>query len=209
MKRYKFPRTFHLPCSESKTDDDKTLDDYSNFFGERVIITEKMDGESFSIYSDGFTHARSIDGRNHQSRNLAKRIAAFKSQSIPERWRLSCENLYAKHSVHYNDLKGYLYLFGAWDSNNNYISYDELVEQNAILELPMPKVLYDGEFDLAVINRIRNNFNRDESEGFVIRNAKSFSYDDYRFNTGKFVRKGHVKSDEHWMHQEIIMNKLR
>ena len=62
--RTKYPRTFHLPWSEGKSDDDKVLSDDSQFNGKYVVVTEKMDGENTTIYSDGYVHARSVDSRS-------------------------------------------------------------------------------------------------------------------------------------------------
>jgi hypothetical protein len=64
MKLTKYPRTFHLPFSLAVSSDDKLLQSLDSFVGNRVIVTEKMDGENTSLYSDGTTHARSID-RSH------------------------------------------------------------------------------------------------------------------------------------------------
>lgn len=207
-KRYKFPRTFHIPASLSKTEDDKTLDDYSIFEDNEVVITEKMDGESFTCYSDGHTHARSIDSNNHPSRNFGKGIAASIRYSIPDGWRISCENLFAKHSILYWNLRGYLYLFGAWDADNNYISYDDLLALNDKLGLPMPNVLYRGGFSIEVVTQLIKALGTKLTEGFVIRNAQSFNYKDYSKNTGKFVRANHVQSEDHWMHKTIIQNQI-
>lgn len=45
MNRSKYPRTYHLPWSESRTDDDKTLDENQtnlNFANKIVVVTEKL-----------------------------------------------------------------------------------------------------------------------------------------------------------------------
>lgn len=46
MKRYKYPRTYHLSSSPGKTSDDKVISDMSEFEGKEVVVTEKMDGEN-------------------------------------------------------------------------------------------------------------------------------------------------------------------
>lgn len=68
----KYPRTWHLPWSQGKTKDDKTLANCEHFQGKRVIVTEKMDGENCTIYKN-YIHARSIDGRDHWSRSWVKK----------------------------------------------------------------------------------------------------------------------------------------
>ena len=60
---YKYSRTPHLPISPGGTDDDKRLKDYSNFIGNDIVITEKMDGENSNLYPNYF-HARSKDSNN-------------------------------------------------------------------------------------------------------------------------------------------------
>ena len=47
------------------------------------------------------------------------------------------------------------------------------------------------------------------SEGFVVRASESFTYDEFGSNVMKWVRKGHVQTSEHWMHQELVLNQLR
>ena len=66
MERIKYPRTPHLPYSMSKTDDDKTLPDDSQFEDMNVVVTIKMDGENTTIYPDGYVHARSLDGTGYE-----------------------------------------------------------------------------------------------------------------------------------------------
>jgi len=48
-----------------------------------------------------------------------------------------------------------------------------------------------------------------EQEGYVIRNAGSFHYDDFQYNLGKFVRMDHVQTSEHWLQEEVIPNRLK
>lgn len=43
-------------------------------------------------------------------------------------------------------------------------------------------------------------------EGYVIRPAKSFKFDEFGKLVGKYVRKDHVTSDTHWMNQEVVKN---
>jgi len=46
-------------------------------------------------------------------------------------------------------------------------------------------------------------------EGYVVRVADSFDYDNFVNHTVKFVRKNHVVTSEHWMSEQMIKNKLR
>jgi hypothetical protein len=67
LKWVKYPRTYHLPNSPGRTDDDRVLHDTSCFQGKRVIITEKRDGENTSLYTD-YVHARSVDSASHRTK---------------------------------------------------------------------------------------------------------------------------------------------
>ena len=63
-------------------------------------------------------------------------------------------------------------------------------------------VIYRGKYDkdliLKAFNEYCSNVAPQEVEGFVVRNADRFKYEDFSKNVGKFVRKNHVQTDEHW-----------
>jgi hypothetical protein len=63
----KYPRTMHMPWSESVSDDDRTLRSVDGFIGRRVIVTEKPDGENTTFYRNKI-HARSLESKAHPSR---------------------------------------------------------------------------------------------------------------------------------------------
>ena len=43
----------------------------------------------------------------------------------------------------------------------------------------------------------------------MIRVADEFNAGDFRLCAAKYVRAGHVQTDEHWMHSEIVKNGLK
>jgi hypothetical protein len=195
----KYPRTMHLPFSEGVTKDDRVLEDTSHFEGKRVIVSEKFDGENTSMYRD-YMHARSIDGLNHSSRNWLKNFHSKMSYNIPEGWRICGENLYARHTVGYDNLKSFFYVFSIWNDINKCLSWDDTVEWSSILDLDIVTVLYDGIWDKAKIESLTKDDNR---EGFVVRIADGFSYGDFRKSIAKFVSKMFRKkldenSNIHW-----------
>lgn len=55
MNYKKYPRTYHLPWSLGKTDDDKTLKTTEIFKNKKVVVTLKMDGENTTLYKDYMT----------------------------------------------------------------------------------------------------------------------------------------------------------
>jgi ATP-dependent RNA circularization protein (DNA/RNA ligase family) len=205
--KIKYPRTFHLPWSLSLTCDDKRLKDVSCFEGKEVIVTEKMDGENTSMYRDGI-HARSLDGRDHVSRSWVKQLQASIAREIPDGWRICGENLFAKHSLGYDSLRSYFYVFSIWNEKNECLSWDDTVEWCNLLGLETMSVL--GRwflFDEDVIRGI--SIDPTVSEGYVLRNASSFHFDNFRSNVAKYVRKDHVQTDTHWMLTAIEKNGLK
>ena len=201
----KYPRTFHLPWSEGVTSDDKIIKSLDSFVGERVIVTEKMDGENTSIYSD-HVHARSIDSKNHPSRNWVKQFASNFQHNIDVDMRICGENLYARHSIEYDSLESYFLAFSVWQGPVC-VDWDSTVIFLEALEVPMVPVLYDGIFDEEVIRSLYDP--KSGMEGYVVRRACSFYNYLFPLNVCKFVRENHVQTTSHWMHQVIIPNKLR
>ncbi len=204
----KYPRTHHLPWSLGMHDDDRVLPSLDGFHGKRVIVTEKMDGENTTLYRD-YIHARSVDGRSHPSRNWVKGFWAQVCGDIPERWRLCGENLYARHSIGYAALPSFFMGFSLWNECNVCLPWNETLEWFQLLGVTPVPVLYDGIFDEARIRALWGDSQWDASEGYVVRVADAIPYADFRFLMGKFVRRGHVQTNKHWMHgQRIEPNSL-
>lgn len=206
----KYPRTYHLPHSPGRTHDDKSLYDYSIFEGNEVVITEKLDGENTTFYWDGYSHARSLDSGNHPSRNWSKNRMSSVVYNLPEGWRICGENLYAKHSIHYKNLKSLFQVFSIWDNDNNCLSWSDTDEYTQLLEVDLAPVLYRGLYHNNLISdtlaKLQFRMNSDEVEGFVIRNAHQFSYGNFRRNVGKYVRAEHVVANTHWIKTAMIPN---
>ena len=208
MKPYvKYPRTYHLPWSQGRTSDDKSLRSASHFEGKRIVITEKMDGENTTVYSD-YIHARSIDGRDHWSRSWVKSLQGAIGHDIPPGWRICGENLYAVHSIKYDSLSSYFLVFSIWNDLNECLSWDETVQYAELLGLQTVPVLYDGLYDEKCVKAIGDEMDLDKREGYVVRTAERFKYDAFRDSVAKFVRTDHVGTAEHWMHSSIGKNEL-
>lgn len=202
----KYPRTMHLPWSEGIGEDDRILKNLDDFLDKEVVVTIKMDGEQTSIYKD-YIHARSVDGRSHPSRNWVKNYAASFQYDIPEGWRICGENLYAKHSIFYDDLPSYFLAFSVWNKNNLCLSWDESVEWFKLLNIFPVEVIWRGKFNQEEIQKLWGQL-KDNHEGYVVRLANSFSYNQFHTSVAKFVRKNHVHTHGHWMRESIVPNKL-
>ncbi len=202
---YKYPRTPHLPWSQGKSADDSLLKNVETFNGQEVVITEKMDGENTTMYSDHI-HARSIDSRHHPSRTWVKSLHGSIAHLIPPGWRFCGENLYAQHSIVYENLKSYFYLFSVWDEQNQALTWDEVEKWAESLGLALVPVIYRGQWDESLTRGLK--IDTKVCEGYVVRTTAGFAYAEFSKHIAKWVRKGHVQTDDHWMHTKIIPNSL-
>lgn len=207
--RVKYPRTYHAPWSEGLTADDRKHPGMEVFHGRRVIVTEKMDGENTTGYADGYIHARSIDGRHHPSRDLVKSFWAGVAGELPADWRVTGENVFARHSIAYEALPHYFLGINIWDERNVCLGWDTTVEWFDLLGITPVPVLYDGIYDEALIRALNvEQMNTGVSEGCVIRVADEFSFGQFRKSLAKVVRPNHVQTDQHWMHGPLVRNGL-
>lgn len=211
VKYVKYSRTFHVPWSPGGIDkNERVTPSMSHYKGIEIVITEKMDGENTSMYND-YIHARSIDSLEaHPSRSRIKALWSTICSDIPEGWRLSVENCYAKHSILYNNLPDYALLFSIWNDKNMCLSWADTKEWAELFGLKTVPVLYQGVYDEELIKKLHKPvFNGNEREGYVIRPIDSFPYGEFRKWVLKYVRAGHVQaSHDHWKSRMIIPNIL-
>lgn len=162
-----------------------------------------------SMYSD-YIHARSIDSGSHPSRSWVKNLWSQISMDIPEGWRVVAENVYAVHSIRYNNLESFVYGLSVWNEVNVCLSWDETKEWLELLGLKHPRVLYDGIYDEVAIRKLYDEKTMwDKSEGYVLRIADSFPYGAFKDSVCKYVRSHHVQTNKHWMRgQPIEVNGL-
>ena len=230
MKLVKYPRTFHFPWSESNSSDDVwwTADDVANYFhGKEVVVSEKMDGESTSMYN-GHIHARSMDSGHHPSRAWVKQLLGTFGHNIPQDFRICGENLFAFHSIYYTDLPSYFMVYGIYDDNNYCLSWDDTLLYVHMLGLETVPILYRGIWDEKLIRNlwtgkgvyptyssptVRRQFPEDfeacTAEGYVVRLAEKFHYDDFSKSVAKMVRKNHVSTPTNWMTMFVVPNQLK
>jgi len=206
MDYVKYPSTPHITRSQTINKDD-IVGSIDHLLNTDVVITEKMDGEATTMYNDHI-HARSIDSNNHPSRNFVKNMWGELSYKIPKHIRICGENMYAQHSIYYENLDSYFLVYNTWE-NNICLDIEETVGMCNSLGLTHVPILYRGVLTMRILSDIINSLDTDKQEGIVIRNAGSFKYEDFDENVFKWVRKNHVQTDEHWTRQEIVPNKLK
>jgi len=205
---YKYPRTYHLPWSLGSTNDDKFLETTKDFFCILFVVTEKLDGENTNMYPDRI-HARSIDSNDHPTRHYVKGIWGRIKHEIPDGWRICGENMYAKHSILYDNLETYFYVFSIWDENNICLSFEDtkyICKELNITHVPVINII---QYNEDYLKELAKTFDVEKKEGYVIRNINSFHFDEFNQNVAKWVREKHIQTDQHWMYQTIIPNKLK
>lgn len=204
----KYPRTFHLPWSQGLGEKDKvqTIIPYTS--NDEVVVTAKMDGENTTMYRDHI-HARSLDSRHHESRSWVKQLHSTIKHDIPEGWRICGENLYAKHSIHYQNLSSYFMVFSIWNEKNQCLSWRDTIEYCILLDLEVVPVLYQAKYNEERVKEcFRTNFLGDEFEGYVVRPAGQFNFRDFRRFVLKCVRANHVQTNQHWLNTKTIPNEI-
>lgn len=207
MSYTRYPRTPHVPWSPGASTDDVRHGALSCFDGEEVVVTEKLDGENTSLYRDHL-HARSPDSAHHPSRAWIKRFHDRVRGRIPEGHRVSGESLYARHSIAYEALESWFYVFSVWDRDDVCLDWDATTRFARRLGAPTPRVLYRGRYDEKAIRALEARLDLRTVEGYVIRAAGAFARGDFDAHVAKWVRKDHVQTDVHWMHGPVVPNGL-
>lgn len=203
---YKYPKTYHLPWSPGLQNDDRKMKQVL-FEGKDVVVTEKLDGENTTMYTDHI-HARSMDSVNHPSRNWVKAFWGSIKHDIPSEFRICGENMYALHSIPYDNLDSFFYGFSIW-SGNTCLDWDTTLEWFKLLGIVHVPVLYRGPYHQHIIDEIQQNLDLEKQEGYVVRLTDSFWMKSFQQNVGKYVRAKHVQTDELWMLKPVVPNKLK
>ncbi|MFG2170654.1 RNA ligase family protein [Streptomyces niveus] len=202
--RTAYPRTVHVPWSPGVSSDDVRGADLDGLRGREVVVTEKMDGENTTLYRDGL-HARSLDSGHHPSRAWVKALQGRIGALIPDGTRVCGENLYARHSIAYEELESWFYGFSVWDGEWC-LGWDETVRVLRRLGIPVPGVLWRGVFDERALRGLKLDPAR--QEGYVVRTVEGFVREEFGLRLAKWVRPHHVQTDTHWMHAAVVENGL-
>jgi hypothetical protein len=215
MNSEKYSRTYHYPFSPGTTSDDRIAHDYWADLQQidTLVHTEKLDGENNCLNRYG------VFARSHAAPTTSPWTATLR-----EFWQrvkndlggldIFLENLYAVHSLQYQKLDHHFYVFAAREGNR-WLSWEEVKFYAAMLELPtvpemeMEKTPTDkAGFEKKILDVVKGpgafcpvevtTGKPATMEGIVSRNADAFGTDAFARNVFKWVRKGHVKTDEHW-----------
>lgn len=217
MERYKYPKTMLVPWSHKVTSDDVVHISMNRFKNIEVVITEKLDGESTSIYSDYDYHARSINSSEHPSHGRVKGYVYPKIPMLPDGWRICGENCVALHTMKYDELPAPFFVYSIWNEKNQCLSWPKTEAWCEKLGLETVPVLYKGQFDLEKIKKCYTGESvfGGEQEGYVIRNMGCFHYDEFQQNLAKYVRPDFGKllnergEGRHWRQCKYEENRIK
>jgi hypothetical protein len=211
----KYGRTGHFPFSPGTSSDDRIHHNYWKDVEkiDALVHTEKIDGENNCLSRYG------VFARSHAAPSQSPWTAWLR-----ERWQLLKndlgdleifgENLYAIHSIEYTRLQSHYYVFGvrrhdtwlSWEETKFYAAMLDfpVVPELRVVQQPLEKLAFEkdvlaivaGESTLGSIDIMSGK--ACTMEGIVTRNTGEYAVADFASNVFKYVRKGHVKTDEHW-----------
>lgn len=208
----KYPSTKQWPWSDKIHRDDTVHRNPSFFLGKEVVVTEKLDGGNTSLYQ-GSVFARSVDSPAHQGWfAMVKKYHGWKtSGAIPE-WPQSLvmygEDMYGIHSLEYDAMRRnetYRTFAVRETAFDIFMPWDKVVHYAEMLGLKTVPVVFRGVFTTTEeittffrLKRLEPSSIGGEREGFVMRIADGFHADNFGTAVTKYVRPGHVQTDEHW-----------
>jgi hypothetical protein len=212
----KYPRTYHFAWSEGAINDDKIGSSVSRLLNVPIVLSEKLDGGNCSLEANGVFARTHANIPTHPSFDVIKALHGTVKWLIPADIQLFGEAMYAKHSIYYDRLPGYFLLFGVHSIvNKEWCGWDDVKMWAEEIGVPTVPVLFEGivssEEELkSLTDKLMTQpaVYGDEREGVVVRVQNAFTDDEFSECVMKRVRKGHVQTDEHWMHQELVPNKL-
>jgi RNA ligase len=211
----KYGRTYHYPFSPGTTSDDRINHTYWQNIQQidTLIHTEKLDGENNCLSRHG------VFARSH----AAPTVSPWTNQ-IRQKWELIKndlgnleifgENLFAIHSIEYQQINSHFYVFGVREFDR-WLSWEETKFYAQMLDfetVPVIKTIQnfadENVFKQDILSIISQpsvfdsvDFQTQQPcmmEGIVSRNTGEYLVGDFEKNVFKYVRKGHVKTDEHW-----------
>jgi hypothetical protein len=193
----KYPRTYHIDSSPNLINDDRKIESLEYIIGKNVTWTEKCDGEcTFLGYNK--IHARSEKNDNHPSRNWVKGLWGSMKHNIPENLGIFGESMFACHSIFYDKLTTYFYVFNIVNlQEQKFLSVDETMNWSQKLGLEYVPILKRGIFEKDFEIPTKSKFG-ETAEGYVCRIDDEFAFKDFDKYCLKYVRSRHVTSDQHW-----------
>lgn len=225
----KYGRTYHYPFSPGTTSDDRINPTYWQYIQQikTLIYTEKLDGENNCLSRYGvFARSHATPTESAWSKQIRNHWQQIKNDLGD--LEIFGENLYAIHSIEYQNINSHFYIFGIRE-NNRWLSWEEtkfyarMLDFETVPELkiidfqtnagsvqnaPYVEHIDEKSFQNDILELVKqpSTFGSMDihtqkpctMEGIVSRNIEEYSVENFSKNVFKYVRKGHVKTDEHW-----------
>ena len=203
-----YPRTPHLSFSPGINPDDVVCDEIwrSGDDLSDVVITEKLDGGNCCLHK-GMVFARTHrQEATHASFGPIKSLAAQMASVLLPHLAYFGEAMVAVHSIEYTALSSYFYLFGVFDTEQKvWLSWDEVTGVADGIGVPTVPVVYRGAMmEPETLRKWMEDNHKKESalgghtEGFVVRSSVRIREGEFGRKIAKFVRRGHLQTDETW-----------
>ena len=222
----KYGRTYHYPFSPGTTSDDRINHVFISHLQriKKVVHTEKLDGENTCISKLGVFARSHAAPTIHKWADYLKIKWSILKHDLGD-LEVFGENCYAIHSIKYVNMRDHFFVFGI-RVKDTWLSWEETKFYAELMDLQMvPEIKYVSPYnqstmwfkgyeeDILEITKQPSVFksydNQDfqkepriitpcTMEGIVTRNVEEYKVRDFKTNVFKYVRKGHVTTDEHW-----------
>lgn len=209
MNNTKYPRTYHFPFSPGATSDDKIVDEgwFEYLKGKELVITEKLDGSNTAIMQSGvYSRSHATPSVNEWDKYLFTYGGIFDKVKplMSEDEIIYGENMYAVHSIEYEHLPDYFFVFNIRNSEEYYSwsEIEEMCEITGLKHVPLlNRAVFNKPEDLqtTILELMKNGSTFGNTiEGVVVRVAERFPIQNFKHNVIKYVRANHVQTDVHW-----------
>ena len=102
---------------------------------------------------------------------------------IPNGWRVCGENMFAKHTIGYDELKSFFLAFSIWSHNDICLNWSQFEAYCKVIGVQHVHVLYRGKWNEKKVKQLIKS--DDYEEGFVVRIEEQFHIDDFSTSVAK------------------------
>jgi hypothetical protein len=139
----------------------------------------------------------------HPSFGPVKELACQLNYCMPDNIQLFGENMFGVHSIEYDGLTSFFYVFAGLRDGEQWLGWDELCGLARDLDIPTVPLLNRQTF--SSFGQLQQTIQLDKSqcgscpaEGVVLRTVRGFSFHQFDRHTAKYVRENHIQTDATW-----------